>query len=543
MFPEPVMTEMFCRIKSYIQPFERVLALKEAEALSGTIPLPLSDGEENPLEYRIHTSLPSAYLSDRLTYWEDIREGSSGVRLTRQVRREATVNVVRNGFHPELLRKYLPFNAGVPIPNRRVLRYGSHGIHEYRGKFFPQLVRSLLNIAGVNQQSIVIDPLCGSGTTLAEAVLLGCRTVGLDINPLSVLMSQVKCDILSVRPDRLLAEYESLKADILAQAQHQISEMAWFPRLHPKSQIYLSNWFSPQALASLDPIAASVHSGQDTICRDLFRVSLSNIIRRISWQKDDDLRIRKDIRPELADIDIAGEFIAELTRTVKLIVAFLYENCGVRIGNAHIVEGDARESDIVLRDIAGRTDAIVTSPPYATALPYLDTDRLSLFYLDLLPKTEHRIRNLDMIGNREITKGQREKYLEEFEERIDELPAEVARVIALIDKLNRGTDAGFRRKNLPALLARYFLDMKKVFETFKTLLRAKAPAYVVVGNNYTIAGGQRVEIETDKWLAELGESAGLELEETIPMEMLVSRDIFRKNTGTAETILCFRKHQ
>jgi hypothetical protein len=49
-----------------------------------------------------------------------------------------------------------------------------------------------------------------------------------------------------------------------------------------------------------------------------------------------------------------------------------------------------------------------------------------------------------------------------------------------------------------------------------------------------------VAIETDKLLALLGESVGLRLEETLSMEMLVSRDVFKENTGSIETILFFR---
>ena len=56
--------------------------------------------------------------------------------------------------------------------------------------FFPQLARSLLNIAGVKAGDHVLDPMCGSGTTLIETSLLGCAAFGVDMNPLSVLMSR-----------------------------------------------------------------------------------------------------------------------------------------------------------------------------------------------------------------------------------------------------------------------------------------------------------------------------------------------------------------
>ena len=57
----------------------------------------------------------------------------------------------------------------------------------------------------------------------------------------------------------------------------------------------------------------------------------------------------------------------------------------------------------------------------------------------------------------------------------------------------------------------------------------------------TIAGGQRVDIETDRLLGLIGQSVGLTLAQTIPMEMLVSRDIFKKNAVASESILFFRK--
>ena len=78
-----------------------------------------------------------------------------------------------------------------------------------------------------------------------------------------------------------------------------------------------------------------------------------------------------------------------------------------------------------------------------------------------------------------------------------------------------------------------------MFWTYRSLLKRGGHAFVVVGNNHTTAGGQEVEILTDHYLAEIGQVAGLTYVGNVSMEMLVSRDIFRKNTGTAETILEF----
>ena len=538
--PEITMT---CRMKRYIQPFERRLALMELESLADTTATPEPSLLDEPLGYQLATSRSLDDLADRLTYWETVGPVDDYGRYTRQVRREATVNVVRNGIAPLQLRSLLPFKAdALPVPNRRTLRYGPHGAHEYRGKFFPQLARSLLNIAGVHPGDYVLDPMCGSGTALIEASLLGCTVLGVDMNPLSVLMSRAKTAILRTPPDILAFEYEALKADLL-RIQNTKQDLVWLAHLPAHDQEYLASWFAPHVLTDLDAIAVRVHAVNDVTCRDLFRLCLSNILRRVSWQKDDDLRVRKEIRPD-ADMDVITEFLAELNRTVRIILAFLYEDHPTGLGGVEVIEGDARfliGADAPLEHLAGKVKAVVTSPPYATALPYLDTDRLSLCYLGLLPRPEHRTRDYKMIGNREVTENRRHSYWTEYQQKRAELPEDIVSVIDRISTLNEAGEVGFRRRNLPALLARYFLDMRKVLQNIATLLSPGASAYVIIGNNYTLAGGVRVNIETDRLLGLLGQAVGLTLRNSIPMEMLLSRDIFRKNTGTGETILEFRK--
>ncbi|QFP77751.1 TRM11 family methyltransferase [Deinococcus sp. AJ005] len=69
--------------------------------------------------------------------------------------------------------------------------YLSHDLHVYKGKFFPRFVRSLINIYS-NEGDIIIDPFCGSGTTMLEAALLNRICYGIDIDPMAVMISQYK---------------------------------------------------------------------------------------------------------------------------------------------------------------------------------------------------------------------------------------------------------------------------------------------------------------------------------------------------------------
>jgi len=67
----------------------------------------------------------------------------------------------------------------------------THGFHSYAARFHPRLVRTLL-ADRAHPGAVVADPFCGSGTTLIEALVAGCRGVGSDLNPLALELSRVK---------------------------------------------------------------------------------------------------------------------------------------------------------------------------------------------------------------------------------------------------------------------------------------------------------------------------------------------------------------
>ncbi len=521
-----------CRMKPYIQPFERTLALAElgAAAKVGAVTA-VSEDCSNFVEVR--TSVPVETLAATLAYWELVDNGTS--LYTQQVLREATVSVARNGTPLEGFQKALPFMDYVPLANRRCLRYATHGLHEYRGKFFPQLVKALINIGRVPVDGLVADPMCGSGTTLVESVLAGRTAIGLDMNPLSVRLSRAKCMLLGADPEILRRAVRSVESRLATGRDRDAGQLRYFGEIPIADQQYLRRWFSDAVLNDLDAIVAAIRSERDAAAREMMFIALSNVLRRVSWQKTDDLRVRKDI--ESTPVDTVATFVAEAQKSVRSVTAFLHQNTQMWTGDVDIVQGDARQLTRWWRRWRRKVDAVITSPPYATALPYLDTDRLNLCYLKMLTRGKHRETDLRMIGNREITDRRRREYWEYFERNEAQLPASVSKLARRISKLNAHGTVGFRRRNMAALLTKYFFDMRTVLEEMLLVMKPGAPVYVVVGGNHTIAGNERVEIRTAELLGDIAESLGYGRESDLPMEMLRSRDIFRRNAGTTETLL------
>ena len=527
-----------CRLKEHIQPFERRLALQELRALAGAPGVPVDGDETTASTFRVAGPGDATALRGALAYWSSAGDGAD--RLTDQLRGEATLGIARSGVATERLTAEV-VRALVPsgLPNRRCLRYATHGLHEYRGKFFPQLVRALMNIAQLPDDATVLDPMCGSGTTLAEACLSGRRSLGLDMNPLSVFVTGVKCRALALDPKKLIAAHAGLQ-ELLGERIEGGRPARPSAALPDADRAYVARWFAPRTVEELDHVETAIRRLPSGTIRNFYRVCLSNILRAVSCQKDDDLRMRRE-ETELPAGETIARFRVEALRSTRAVAAFLAGRRRTPLGGHAVLEADARRAAAALPEYVGGVDAVITSPPYATALPYIDTDRLSLVCLGLLPREAHRARDTLMIGNREITARRRAGQWAFYRENRSMLPRSTQALIERIDRLNRPETVGFRRRNLAALLSKYFFDMRRVMQQMLMLLRPGGVMFFVVGNNRTTAGDQPVEIRTADHLIEVAKGAGFRAAGSMPMDMLSPRGIFRRNAVPSERIVRLEK--
>ena len=530
-----------CRIKEYIQPFERRLALEELRALAGGPVVPVDGDDATASTFAVARTNDAGALRGALAYWHSIGDRADG--MTTQLRDEATLEFARHGATGDGLPEIMRARLLAKPPNKRCLRYATHGLHEYRGKFFPQLVRALMNIARLPDDGVVLDPMCGSGTTLVETCLSGRTAYGLDMNPLSVFVTDVKCRALALDAASLTSARDGLRRELDGPASpRRGSPPGRLAMLAHGDRDYLDRWFARRTLLELDRVDAAIRRLPTRTLRNFYRVCLSNILRGVSWQKNDDLRVRR-AETELTAGETIARFLDEAERSTRTVAAFLSERGGATLGRHVLREADARRAAYALPALAGKVDAVITSPPYATALPYLDTDRLSLIYLGLLPRERHRTRDNLMIGNREVTTRRRAEYWRFFEANKSLLPRSTCADIERIDRLNANGTAGFRRRNLPALLSKYFFDMREVMRQTFSLLRPGGTLFLVIGNNRTTAGGHLIEIRTADHLREMANTLGFRTVDDMAMDMLVSRDIFKKNAVPSERIVRLEKPQ
>lgn len=498
--------------------YEKTLRRREIEVLTGRAP----EGDADS-DYAVSLHPLSLDRLRRLTFTHTFASPSIHRELTWQA-------VLENGDVKESLS------------NRKDPKYATHGIHAYKGKFYPQLAKSLFNLAGLEPGQKILDPFCGSGTVLLEAYLNGFQSIGLDLNPLAVKIARVKTDILEVDPylrTRLLSRF----AERLPQME---SGPEWLSTFSADLHAELLAWFPKPVLCKLGWLLHEVAQVPDSRVREYLEVLVSSIVRDVSQQDPRDLRIRRRAHP-LEDAPVAEMFEDRLREQQQRLLHFAERSkkAPCAFAQAQAFEADGRlESTYLENGIpAGSVDAVVTSPPYATALPYIDTDRLSLLLLFGLRSAQRSPLEVSLIGSREI--GTKAKS--SIDEQIDasdfgQISSPTARrMITEIRQRNVASNGGFRRQNMAALLYRYVDDMSRVMTHLNRVLAPGASAFIVIGDNQTEAGGEKIPITTSQVLQEIACDLGWALADVIPITVTKESRPHSKHSITENDILWFRK--
>ena len=408
-------------------------------------------------------------------------------------------------------------------------RYGVHGLHEYKGKFNPQVVKSILNSFSVLNKKI-LDPFCGSGTSLIESAFLGNQSTGFDINPFAVFLSNVKISSLNMPLNNIKQTVSKILKKVNVLSKYDI--------IDEDREKYLSNWFPCKIKVFIEKFLI-ITSNEEKDIRDFLLLCMSNILRDYSYQEPSDLRIRKR-RTSFPSIDISDAFIIELNKNIEKIQSI--QKLGLLCdSNSHAFLEDVRSDTIVHKYKNYKFDFLITSPPYATALPYIDTQRLSSVWLNLINAKDIRNYERLLIGTRELSKTQLNKYAEGLHSD-NYLPQEVLDICLYLEKKLSIND-GFRRQATPYLLYNYFCDMYTAFKNLYYILRTGGIFCLIVGKNKSRIGGKDTIIDTPYFLSLISQKTGYSVQELIPLETYQRYNVHLKNSIDQETLIVLKKYE
>ena len=241
-------------------------------------------------------------------------------------------------------------------------------LHPYPAKFVADLPRRLLDILPVPRGTAVLDPFCGSGTTLVECQRRGVPAVGIDLNPIACLISQVKTSPLA-------GGLAAAAAAVVGQAAgcKRAANVPDLPRL--------DHWFAPEvqrALASLTTAIATAPPDH----RDALRLALSSIVVRVSNQESDTryAAIRKKVRAA----DAFAGFRRAADRIEKALAARDYALAPVAVIESDTTSVNPGELVSVVND-GRRVGLVITSPPYPNAYEYWLYHKYRMYWLGMDP--------------------------------------------------------------------------------------------------------------------------------------------------------------
>jgi len=502
-------------------PYERDLACREIKAIFHEEP----QSSENGIV--VSFSNDKAKLISRPTYFKGVEIGTE-IFVPDQARLEASTLTKGQAWDPK--------RQTFPVLRRQSTRYSAHGLHEYKGKFNPQIVRAIGNLIGLESDSWVLDPFCGSGTTLLEAAHIGWNALGFDVNPLGVLIANAKVAAFKASPKKLREH----SVDLLANLEFTSGE-DW--KQYLPNSTYLSQWFTLPVLKDLVRIRKAIELVTDSSLLPVFQVILSDICRHVSLQDPTDLRIRrrKEPYPELNPI---ADFSTSLWAKIDTICharEYLQPNKAQQLAIfADSRFPNRRAANFLEESGKSFVDAAITSPPYVTALPYIDTQRLSLCLLGLIQSSGIRAAERSLIGNREISNSERLILEEHIANNVTRLPQGVIQFCINLLQAADHESHGFRRRNIPSLTYNYFVQMAETFNAVRKLVRSGGYYVLVVGRNKTSLQGREIIIDTPSLLGELSEYCGWTIVETVSLDTYKRYGVHQRNSIRDEVLLILR---
>lgn len=239
-----------------------------------------------------------------------------------------------------------------------------HGFCTYPAMMVPKMQREILQVClsqSENHKPKLLDPFAGSGTILVEGMLQGLDIVGIDINPLAILLCKAKTTIIN--PEVLKNHVSIIKFEI-----NKIKEI----EITTHSFDGIEKWFTAHAIKDLSILRSAIINDEDKIMRRFFWATFCEVVRIVSNSRDCTykLHIKEKTDIDNYDKDALELFSKTLDYNVEKYLCFyetlkssgnLNKDGSHYKGNVKIVLGDSIK---YLNHTKQKFDLVLTSPPY-----------------------------------------------------------------------------------------------------------------------------------------------------------------------------------
>lgn len=249
-----------------------------------------------------------------------------------------------------------------------------HGFHTYPARMHPTTAARLVR-AATGEGAVVLDPFCGSGTVLIEAMIAGRRAVGTDLNPLAVRLATLKTARLDAAERDAVAQ-GARAAGAFADDRRQ--RRAGATRRYPQEDVAS---FDPHVFLELDSLRSAVASLDLAVrVRSALELVLSAILVKLSRRASDTASGAAPRAPRRLAAGYPSRLFVKKADELVQRIAALEALLPADVPPARVDLDDAAR----LRTVPASTiDAVVTSPPYVATYDYVEHHALRLRWLEL----------------------------------------------------------------------------------------------------------------------------------------------------------------
>lgn len=369
-------------------------------------------------------------------------------------------------------------------------RLGIHSFHRYYGKLIPAIPRTAIKMFTVEGDT-VFDPFFGSGTTAVETVYFDRNFIGVEINPLSVLITNIKTSNYDVAILRKIEE----RIIILIENDHNPISNEEKPYC-----INRDHWFKDFVQDDLVIIRRNIPKAVSFIKKDKKKYEnfllgvLSGIVKQVS--NADTMHVFPGISKRMRRLEEEGKININVINTFKrgLRKRISYvEEYGVHDSEINLINGDSATFDY--KKYKNTVDLVVTNPPYISSVRYAETLKLELYWMGICQtQEEYNELSKSMIGNDHVAaKECKEKHLTKYES-----------INTYIDELYRID------KKQAKVVYDFFTLMEKVIKNTYYVMKPGKKLVMKISDSKI----RKIKIPTGKLLTDIAEQNGFRLKDS-----------------------------
>lgn len=398
-----------------------------------------------------------------------------------------------------------------------------HDWYRFVLAFPPTLVRAYLSKFGADENSVVLDPFCGTGTTLVECKKLGLSSYGIEANPICHFATSVKT-CWEVRPDRIRQA-----AETLADQSREVLKQGQPSRTLPDEtfRLLVSRSISPGPLHQTLVLLDQINLHRDQIGDSLPHLSLA--LARILPTTIGNVRFGPEVGvgPAKGDVPVLDEWTKSVASIASDIESLQRQHPWKRSRTVAVLN-DSRQATLFPDQ---QFDVIITSPPYPNEKDYSRATRLESVLLGFTTSRQNLTNQKKMFlrsNSRGVYKGDSDHLLVQDNRDVQEIAEEIER-----RRRDLGKTSGFERQ-YHRVVTNYFGGMARHLSSLRSKLRPGARLAYVVGDQ---ASYFHVLIRTGSLLAGIAETLGYTVE---GIELFRVRAATRTRSELREEVVLLR---